>query len=405
MIALICFRAFQGIGGGALFSLTLVIIGDIVTIRERGRWMGMMGLTFAVSSVLGPVIGGVITDNISWRWIFYINCPIGAVSLVVTWFTLKLPKTSHKSPKEILKTIDYAGIFTVVVGIVLVLLGASLGGSQFDWNSAAIICFFIFGGLLLIAFLVIETKFPEPIIQLRIFLIRNVALANAVAFTVGFSMFGAISYLPIYFQVIHGDSPTVSGLKLLPMMVGIIIFSMGSGIIITKTGRYWVFPIMGCGFMSLGAGLIGGFLTADINIVLLSFFILLIGVGVGSIIQTVTSIVQAFVEKKDMAIATATNSFLRTMGGVIGVTVYGSILNNQLANNLPPELLQVAHLGYQAIQSLPPASADFVITKYVDALCIIFYCTVPVAGIGLILSLFISNKKLQHAGPPPPVEA
>lgn len=396
MIMLIICRAFQGIGGGAMMTLALVIIADIVTLRERGRWTGLMGMIFAASSVLGPVLGGVITTNASWRWIFYINIPIGVIALVVIQFSLKLPGQKARGPIWItLRQIDYAGIFFVVTGIILVLLGTSLGGNQYAWDSVAIILFFVFGGILLICFVATELFVREPIIRMSNFMIRNVGLTDAVAFLIGSLLFGALSYLPIYFQVIHGDTPTTSGLKLLPIMIGLLGTSVISGLLITKTGYFYPFPLFGCIFIALGCGLVGGLLTVDLNLVLLSFYIFLMGVGIGACLQTLTVVVQNSVERTDMASATSAQTFLRSMGGVLGVTVFGTIINNQLNNNVDPQYLLAVNGGYSAILSLPPDVSSQIFSVYNDAIKLIFLVCTGIAGVAVFFAAAIKNQKIQ----------
>jgi len=289
---------------------------------------------------------------------------------------------------------------------VLLLLGMSLGGGQYAWNSPAIILFFVLGGLLLIGFIVTEIKINDPIIQMRNFLVRNVTLSDALAFFIGFFLFGALSYLPIYFQVIHGDTPTTSGLKLLPVMLGLIGASMFSGIMITKTGYFWPFPVVGSIFLAVGSGLIAGFLSIDIDIYLLSFFIFLIGIGTGLSMQTLIVIVQNAVERVDMATATSAQSFLRSMGGVLGVTIFGAIINNILQNNIPPSELPIVQAGYLAILSLGPDEATFIFTEYVSSLQVIFWVCTGISVLCIFLSLAVKNTKINRVNvEPPTVEA
>eukprot|EP01119_Soliformovum_irregulare_P004281 TRINITY_DN15281_c0_g1_i1.p1 TRINITY_DN15281_c0_g1~~TRINITY_DN15281_c0_g1_i1.p1 ORF type:complete len:625 (+),score=155.65 TRINITY_DN15281_c0_g1_i1:89-1963(+) len=403
MISLIIFRGIQGIGGGALIALTLVIIGDMVSIQQRGKFAGIFGVNFAIASVLGPVLGGVITDNATWRWIFYINLPIGIVALVVLFLFLHLPTDKIKLEKKLFLSIDYFGAASLVTAIIFLLIAISLGGDTYPWDSAFIICFFVFGGLLLVLFVFIETRVKGPIISLKMLAIRNVALSNLLIFSFGWAMFGSISYLPIYFQTVRGDTPTISGLKLFPLMLGLVGTSMASGIVISKTGKYWFFPIIGGVFLILGLGLVGGLLTLDINVVLLSFYIFLIGIGIGSVIQSITIICQFSVDKPMMAVATSTVTFTRTMGGVIGVTVFGVILNRKLAELLDPSVIPLTHLGHRAIvEQLPPDVARHVLEMYTEALKVCFWASIPIVGVGFILGFFIKNMNIAQATPGQP---
>jgi len=269
------------------------------------------------------------------------------------------------------------------------------------WSNHYFLCFC---GLLLIAFIIVEFRVANPIFNLSNFAIRNVALSGAVAFCIGFAMFGTINYLPIYFQVIHGDTPTVSGLKLLPAMLGIILLSIGSGIVITKTGYYYQFPVSGSILVCIGSGLIGGLLTVDIDIVELSAFIFIIGLGLGCVIQTLTVIVQSSVPRTDMASATAANAFLRTLGGAVGVAVFGTILNNRLISTIPGEYLPAVHAGYNIIITLPPDVQTMIFENYVDAIQVVFWSGVGVAAVSLLLSLPIKIVKILNAPAAAPVD-
>jgi len=245
-----------------------------------------------------------------------------------------------------------------------------------------------------------EYRCPHPIIVLRQFRIRNVACAGTVAFFLGWAMFGAISFLPIYFQVVRGDKPTISGLKLIPMMLGTVTMAMISGILITKTGYFYPFPAIGCTLLALCNGLIAGELTVHLNFVVLGAIMFVGGLGMGLNVQSLIIIVQGAVDRPIIAIATATNTFLRTMGGVIGVAVFGSILNNQLASRLSAHDLEVAHGGYDAIKHLP--NSDTIFSEYTKSLQIVFWSAFPVGLAGAIVALCIHNYKLQMAGPPGP---
>eukprot|EP01118_Nematostelium_gracile_P012542 TRINITY_DN4598_c0_g1_i1.p1 TRINITY_DN4598_c0_g1~~TRINITY_DN4598_c0_g1_i1.p1 ORF type:complete len:634 (+),score=164.54 TRINITY_DN4598_c0_g1_i1:209-2110(+) len=399
MEMLIVFRAFQGIGGGAIVALCQVIIGDIVSVRARGKFAGLFGATFALSSVLGPTIGGLLTDHASWRWVFYINLPIGVVAVVLSQFFLRIPGDKIKLEKRLFKKVDYLGIFLLVSGVILVLLGVSFGGNEYEWNSAAVICFFVIGGLLIVFFVPWEKRFKYPIIRVQLFLKKDIGLSNVISFLFGWCMFGSISYLPLYFQIVKGDSPTISGLKTIPLMIGLVGVSMASGITISKTGHYYSFPLLGSMLLILSFSLIGSLLTVTLNYWLLAFFMFLMGCGIGSVLQTLVIICQSKVEVKEMASTTATVSFLRTMGGSVGVAVCGAVLNNQLiAKVTTPQMLVLLNRGHDAVvHGLSEELAKQAFEDYTSALRIMFLACIPAGGIALFLALFITRAKIARA--------
>lgn len=407
MISLIVFRALQGLAGGGLMSLTQIIIGDVVSVRDRGKYAGVIGICFAVASVIGPVLGGAITDisQSSWRFIFYINIPFGIVAFIVIQLFLKLPAPKHNKTKlELLKDIDFIGVFLFVTGIVGVLCAASLGGEQYEWNSVPIIVLFVVGGVLLFFFILNEALWAKnPIIPLGQFKNKNISLANLIAFFVGYGMFGGISYLPVYFQFIRGDSPTTSGLKLIPMMFGLIGASMGSGIAIAKTGYYYHFPMIGCGLAALGYGLLY-LIKADWAYGNIVGILIVIGMGVGSLLQTLVIVTQFFSKKSEIAITTSTVTFTRTMGGVVGVTIFGAILNSVLKSKLPEALNAAAKAGSIAVKQLPPAAQHTILIEYNSTLRIVFVSAVPVLGLAMVLGFFIKNARLTQPGQKSTVE-
>jgi len=318
-----------------------------------------------------------------------------------------LPGDKITLEAKLFKKVDYIGAGLLVAGAVGVLLGVSFGGNQYPWVSPAVIVCFILGGLCLIIFVCFEWKFPKnPIISIPMLLLRDVGCAAIVSFGYGWGMLGNISYLPIYFQVVHGDSPTTSGLKLIPLMLGTVLMATVSGILITKTGRYYHFLIIGGILLILGIGLEGGLLSPDFSLYLLSFFTFISGLGVGTMVQTTTIISQGSVERKDIASVTAAIQFLRTMGGVIGVAVCGAVLNNRLALTLPNNLLVAIQGGYSAIISFPPDVSANIFNQYSSALGILFLSNIPAAALGLVAAVCIKNQKLQSRPfqPPPPTE-
>jgi EmrB/QacA subfamily drug resistance transporter len=401
MDQLIAFRALQGLGAGGLIVLAMAIVGDIVPPAQRGRYQGYFGAVFGLASVAGPLVGGFLVDHASWRWIFYVNLPIGAVALVVTSIVLRdrAVRARHR--------IDYLGSILLLVGFSALLLVTTLGGSPggFAWLSPQIVVMALAGTGFVAWFLVHEHRTPEPIMPLRLFSKRVFSVANAAGFIVGVAMFGAIIYLPVYLQVVRGVSPTVSGLMLLPIMAGVFTASIGSGQVIARIGRYKVFPVVGTGLVTIGMGLFST-LTVHTSFLLTSVFMLITGFGLGLVMQVLILAVQNGVDYKDLGTATSLAAFFRSMGGAFGTALLGAVLNDRLVSNLTTALPasarpHVAEIARQIVGSpaqlklLPPAIHTAATVAYVHTIDTVFLIATPVIALGFLLSLALPEIRLR----------
>jgi len=399
MVELISSRALQGIGAGGLMVGAQACMGDLVSPRERGRYVGMFGAMFGVASVLGPLLGGVFTERLSWRWIFYINLPLGIVTLFVITSVLHLPR-QRKQHK-----IDYIGTMLLGAAVTGVILLTTWGGTTYPWHSTPIIALGVASVALIVAFMYLETKVPEPLIPPSLFKMKVFNLSSAVGFMVGLVMFGALIYLPLYLQTAHGASPTSSGLQLLPVVVGMLITSNLGGQLTSRRGKYKMFPIMGCALMAMG---LAGLSTMQVTTPLLvsSCYMLLVGLGVGFVMQILVVIVMNAAPQEDLGAATSSATFFRSIGGVFGVAVLGAIFNSRLLNELPKYLpaaaLKAVHAASGNIASNPaqlaalpaPIHHGFV-EAFGHSLTFVFLIGVPFAVVAFVLSWFIPEIPLR----------
>ena len=397
MAELIAFRAIQGIGAGGLLTGAQTIIGDVVPPRDRGRYQGLFGAVFGVSSVVGPLIGGFFVDNLSWRWVFYINLPVGAVALAVVIAVLPghLRRAQHK--------IDYLGTALLAGTASSLVLITSLGGTTFAWASAPIYILAASAVVLGGAFFLAERRTPEPVLPLHLFRNGVFAATSAIGFVVGFAMFGAIAYLPQYMQIVKGVSPTSSGLRLLPLMAGLLITSITTGQLVSRWGRYKVFPIVGTATMTLGLYLLSH-LTATTSTAISSLYMFVLGVGIGASFQVLVIAVQNAVDYSELGVATSGTTFFRSIGGSFGTAVFGAVFANALPGNLaaslhglrlPRGITASSGASPAVLAHLPPSLHAAYVAGYAATLRMVFLVATPIAGVAFLLSWTLKEVPLR----------
>jgi EmrB/QacA subfamily drug resistance transporter len=371
------------------------IIADIVPPRERGRYMGLIGAVFAVASVAGPLLGGFLVDNLSWRWVFYVNLPVGALAVVIVVAKLHLhtPAIRHR--------IDVFGATLLTGGVGALILLTTWGGSEYSWGSPTIVGLGILGLLFLATFVWWETRAAEPILPLTLFRSSVFSVSNAIGFTIGMAMFGAIVFIPLYLQLVYGASPTSSGLRLLPLMAGLLAAAIASGRAISRIGRYRAFPIAGTATLVVGMFLLSR-LTVDTPPWVASAYMVVVGVGIGLVMQVLVLVVQNDVRPQDIGVATSTATFFRSVGGSFGVAIFGTIFANRLTDQLaqlPPSVTarlgSGVHLSPAQAKDLPPAVHDVFLQAFAHSLHGVFLFGMLLAVVPFVLSLFLKEVPLR----------
>lgn len=402
---LIAFRALQGIGGGGLMVLSQAIIADVVPMRQRAKYLAPMGAVFGIASVLGPLIGGLLTDQAHWRWIFWINLPLGIAAIAAAVFLLH-PAATRRTP-----SIDWLGITMMALAVTALTLFAGLGGTSYAWTSPIILGL----GVLLVGaaaiFVVAESRARDPIIPVQFFSNSIFSIATVLGIFAALGMFAAISYMPTYLQMVHGLSATISGYVMLPMVIGILVTGTLAGSIISRVGRYRVFPIVGMAI--IGVALLAlSTVSTDQSVVLISAYLGLLGIGLGCVVQILVLIVQNATDPAEVGTATSANNFFREIGATIGIAAVGALFSNRLTTSLANLDLGSAGINIQSAESLTPAVVhalaepmrSAVVDAYSNALMPVFTYLVPIFVAATVLALFLPERPLQDATAAAPPE-
>ncbi|MFC0113467.1 MDR family MFS transporter [Kibdelosporangium aridum] len=392
MTWLIASRAVQGLGAGGLLVTATAVIADVVPLSERGKYQGALASVFGVSTVVGPLLGGLFVDHASWRWAFYINLPLGVLVLIVTVLSMPTVKAALR-PK-----VDYLGILLIGLAASGLTLVTSWGGTEYPWGSPTIIWMAAGSVVALVLFVVVEMRAAEPMLPMRLFRSPVFTVSSIMSFIVGFAMLGGVTYLPTYLQYVQGASATGSGLRMLPLVCGLLVAAMITGQVISKTGRYRAFPIVGSLLISGGLVLLS-LMDASSTFWTISGYMLVLGLGVGLVMPVPTVVVQSTSDYSDLGVATSGVSFLRTLGSSFGVAIFGTIYANQLPKHLtpvtPPGIDPRIVLNVNGVHALPPAVKAPVIQAYVDTLQTMFLAAAPVGLLAFVVALFLKEVPLR----------
>jgi EmrB/QacA subfamily drug resistance transporter len=392
MAELISFRALQGLGAGGLVVVAIAVIGDIIPPRDRGRYQGLFGAVFGVATVIGPLIGGFFVDNLTWRWIFYVNLPVGVLAFIVIGATFHAPET------RVQHRIDWLGAALLAGGLASLVLLTSLGGTTYAWSSPPIIAMGVAGIALLVLFPYAERRATEPILPLSLFRNGIFVVSSAVGFIIGMALFGSLTFLPLFLQIARGRNPTSSGLQLTPMMAGLLVTSIVGGQIISRTGRYRPFPIVGTAIAAIGMALLA-LLNVHTSTVTTSLYVLVIGFGLGMVMQVLVLAVQNAVPPGEMGVATSGSIMFRQIGGSVGIAAFGAIFANrlrkQLAKTLPPGVHGPSSATPKAVNALPPHVHSLYVQAFSSALHPVFLVGAAISGVAFVLSWFLREVPLR----------
>ena len=394
MTWLVGWRAVQGFGAGGLAVTATALIADVIPLRERGKYQGALGAVFGVTTVLGPLVGGLFTDHLSWRWAFYVNLPIGVAVIALAAVTIPAVKAVTRP------VLDYLGIVFISLGSAGLTLALSWAGTQYAWTSPTIIGLFVGSVVALVLFVVFERRAVDPVLPLRLFGSSVFSVCVVLAFIVGFALLGAMTFLPTYLQYVKGVSATGSGLQTLPLVVGLLVTSVAAGSIVGRTGRYKIFPVVGSLVMAVGLYLLSR-MDAGTAYWPMALSMLVLGAGIGLCMQVLTIIVQSTVTYRDLGVATSGVTFFRTLGSSFGAAVFGTIYANILNSTLPAAVVR-ARVNPAAIatpaelHSQPAAQIAPIVDAYAHAIHIVFLAAVPVAGAAFVLALFLKEVPLRR---------
>jgi EmrB/QacA subfamily drug resistance transporter len=389
LMQLIVFRAIQGLGGGGLAVTTQAVVGDIVPPRDRGRYQGIFGAVFGLSSIAGPLLGGYFTTHLSWRWIFYINLPLGIGAMVV------LAATLPSLQRRMVRSIDYAGAALLAVVLSSITILSDVGGTSYPWSSPLTLGLIAVSVIALLLFVLVERRAMEPVLPLHLFRRQTFVITSTVGLIVGFALFGSVTYFPLYLQVVKGVTPTASGMQMVPMMGGMLVTSILSGQLISRTGRYKIFPVIGTAVMTVGLFLLSRLTPASTN-AMAALLMLVLGVGLGMVMQVLVIAVQNDVEYRDLGVATSGATLFRLIGGSLGTAILGAIFAGRLNENLARLLPAAPHnMSVQVLLRLPPGARGAYSQAFTTALDSVFLVATIVCAIGFLLTWFLPERPLR----------